>query len=49
MNHFTLSTMETWSHSSLLLSLVFTACMGQQTAIITGGFNGYQGARTGDI
>ena len=41
--------MDTWSQSALLLSLVFTACLGQQTAIITGGFNGYQGARTGDI
>ena len=38
--------METWSQISIVLSIVLAICDGQQTAIITGGFNGYQGART---
>ena len=38
--------METWSQISILLSIFLTVCHGQQTVIITGGFNGYQGART---
>ena len=40
------SIMTTWSQSSILVIIFFTACRAQQTAIITGGFNGYQGART---
>ena len=38
--------METWSQILILLSIFLTVCHGQQTVIITGGFNGYQGART---
>ena len=38
--------METWSQISILLSIFLTVCLGQETVIITGGFNGYQGART---
>ena len=38
--------METWSQISILLSIFLTVSLGQQTVIITGGFNGYQGART---
>ena len=38
--------MGTLSQFSTLLSIFVIACRGQETAIITGGFNGFQGART---